>query len=393
MQSEDATLPRDHGPVPVLALTKSTGGIALYHKALVAGLSAQEFSIHTLCLSDNAEAYASDLRGLGQGAEAVAMARYRLDPLGDLAVYRFGLGVARRMGARIILCHGSKPGFIGRAIGWRLGIPAVYCQASTPFLPRVQGLRAPFYLMLEYLARGFGGRIVALTETARRISLAHRLASPQSISVIRTGIDAKSFSPQGRKAAIRARLGLPDAATVILWMGRFERQKAPDLFLEALARVMPGRGELHVLMVGEGSQAADLNARCKALPDAARLHILPWQAEPDQMMEASDILCLSSRWEGLPLVLIEAMAMGLAPVSTAVDGCAEVIEAGRNGWLVPPEDAGALAEALAQAADDGAARACVAAAARARVTRDFSQDRMLGDWRALLLELDGRRVS
>ncbi len=379
-------------PMPVLALTKSTGGLAVYHRSLVAGLSADEFAIHTLCLSDNAAEFATELAALGHTAEAVPMARYRIDLRGDLRVARHLVQVARACGARVILCHGSKAGLIGRAVGWAIGIPVVYCQASLPFLRRVQGRKAVAYRLIERAARLFGGHVVALTEEAQSMSLRYGIARLGRISVIRTGIDVNRFAASGRRAAVRARLGITGTAPVVLWMGRFEAQKAPEVFLDAAEILCSRMLDAEVIFVGEGVQATELATRIAAGPYGRRIRLLPWQADPASLMEATDVLCLSSRWEGLPLVLLEAMAIGAVPVSTAVDGCAEVIEEGISGRLVPADDPAALAEALIQTLSDRVRLAAMSAAAVGRVKRDFSAERMLGDWRRLLLNLAERTV-
>lgn len=377
-------------PIPVLALSKSTGGLAIYHRALVAGLSPDDFAIHTLCLSDNATAFAAELEGLGHTAEPVSMARYRVDPWGDLRVALHVAQVARERRTRVILCHGSKAGIIGRLVGWRLGIASVYCQASLPFLPRVQGRKATLYRLFERLARLLGGHIVALTEGARRTSLDYGVAAPDRISVIRTGIDTARFRARGRRLEERERLGISHKAPMVLWMGRFETQKAPEVFLEAAKLLCARMQEAQVVIVGEGSGQADLEAGIAASPFGDRIRLLPWQSDPAALMEAADVLCLSSRWEGLPLVLLEAMAIGAVPVSTAVDGCAEAIEDGKSGKLIPADRPADLAEALIEVLSDPARLAQMSAAAVDRVRRDFSQDRMMDEWTAKLAALAGQ---
>lgn len=375
--------------VPVLALTKSTGGIALYHQALVAGLDARRFAIHTLCLSENAEEYANALRASGQTAETFAMARYKIDIMGDLRVMRRAVAAARQIGAKVVLCHGSKPGMIGRAVGWWLGIPTVYCQASLPFLTRVQGRKAPVYRVMERVARVFRGHIVCLTDGARRATLEHGLTPPDRVSVIKTGIDTQRFRPTGERAAVLAELGLDPAKPVVGWIGRFEPQKAPDVFIEAALRLLALHPTVQIVMAGEGRQKDQIAARVAASGQGARIHLLPWQTNPARLMQAFDIFTLSSRWEGLPLVLLETMALGCVPVSTHVDGCAEVVAPGQGGWLVPPDDPAALAAALAEALSDPVRLAAMSQKVRAHVAAHFDKTRMLDEWAALLTRLAG----
>jgi len=379
-------------PLPVLALTKSTGGLASYHRTLVQGLSPAEFAIHTICLSDNAAAFAADLAALGHSAESLEMARYRIDPLGDLRVAGRVARVARARGVRVILAHGAKAGVIARAVGALLRVPVVECQASLPFLPRVQGRRARVYRLLLRAARVLGGHVVALSESARHESLAAGIVAADRITVIRSGIDTARFAPAGRRVAMRHALGVPPDAPLLLWLGRLERQKAPEVFLDLAERLTARLPKLQVVIAGSGSLGQGLADRIAASPARGRLRLLPWQADPAALLEAGDVLCLSSRWEGLPLSLLEAMAMGLVPVATAVDGVVEVIEDGISGRLVPPGDPAALEAALAEVLSDPPRRAELAAGAVQRVAQAFTARRMLDDWRRTLQALASGRA-
>lgn len=376
-------------PIPILALTKSTGGIALYHRALVAGLDPARFRIHTLCLSENGKSYADDLRAVGGSAETVAMERYRIDPFGDLRVYRAAVAAARRIGARVILSHGSKPGLIGRVAGWKLGVASVYCQASLPFLPRVQGRRSAVYGVIERLAGRLGGTIVCLSDGARDLTVGHGIAAARQCCVIKSGVDLARFAPTGRKAELRAALGLAPDRPVLGWIGRFEPQKAPEIFVAAAARVLAVLPDVQVVMAGEGRLKPELTAQIAAAGLTGRIRLLPWQADPAALMETFDVFALSSRWEGLPLILLETMAMGCVPVSTDVDGCAEVVRNGQDGYLVAAGDAEGLAGAVLSALADPERLQALSRAAQARVRESFDAGRMIAEWDALLTRQAG----
>lgn len=370
--------------ISILSLTKSTGGIAFYNRMLLAGLDPARFASHTICLSENAQSYAAEMQALGLGAEPVAMARYRLDPAGDLRVFARILAKARETRPDVILCHGSKAGVLGRAAGRIAGIPVVYCQASLPFLKRVQGAKAPAYWGLEFAARSLGGHMVALTEGARRETIAHRLFPADRIEVIHTGVDTETFRPRGRRDAAVAGFGLDPARPVVGWLGRFEPQKAPADHIAAVEIAARAHPAAQFVMAGEGRMKDEVAARIAGAGLTDRVRLLPWQAEPGRTLEGFDIYALSSRWEGLPITLLEAMAAGCAPVSTEVDGCGDVIEQGVSGFLTPPGDPPALGAALGALLGDPALRAAVSAAARQRIVARFERQAMLARWSSLL---------
>jgi glycosyltransferase involved in cell wall biosynthesis len=381
-------------PIRLLSLTKSTGGIAQYNRLLLSELAATGVESHTLCLSEGGDGYAAALRELGLGAEALPMERYRLDPLGDLRLFRRVLAIIRARRPDVVLCHGSKPGVIARAAGRIAGAPTVYCQASMPFLRRIQGAAAPLYWGIEVAARGTGGHLVALTASARETTIRRGVTSRARSSVISTGVDLDRFRDRGRRAETLSALGLDPARPVIGWLGRFEPQKAPADFAAALAILARDRPDLQTVVAGEGALRDDFAARVRAAGLERTTAILPWQSDMPRLLEAFDVFALTSLWEGLPMTLLEAMACGVAPVATAVDGSAEAIEDGVSGLLAPPGDPSAMAAAIGRLLGDPSLRARLSAGARARIETRYEKGLWLARWRLLLERLaDGAPVG
>ncbi len=371
-------------PLRILALTKSTGGLAFYNRALLLALDAARFESHTLCLSEGGARYAADLGALGLSAEPMAMARYRLDPLGDLRLLARVIATARARRPDVMVAHGAKAGVIARIAGIATGTPAIVRQASLPFLARVQGRRAPLYWALETATRPLGGHMVALTDAARRATIAHRVFPAARITVIHTGVDTTRFAPGGGRDAVVAGLGLDPARPVIGWVGRFEPQKAPFDFLDALGPLAAAHPGVQVVMAGEGRLQAEIGAAVAARGLGGVVRLLPWQTDMPRLLEGFDIYALSSRWEGLPITLLEAMAVGAAPVATAIDGAPDVIEPGVSGLLVPPADPVAMTAALGSLLADPPRRLAMGRAARARIEARFQTASMVRAWEDLL---------
>jgi glycosyltransferase involved in cell wall biosynthesis len=371
----------------LLVLSKSTGGLAAYNKALLAALDPARFDSHTLCLSENGAAYAAELAALGLSAESLAMARYRMDPVGDLRLVRRVLGILHERRPDVLLAHGSKAGVIARVVGAVAGTPAVYRQASLPFLVRVQGRRAPLYWALETASRPLGGHMVALTEGARRITAHYRVFPAERIAVIRTGVDLVRFRRRGLRDAVAAELGLDPTRPIVGWLGRMEPQKAPMDFVDAVALLAQRYPRLQVMMAGDGRLREQVAASIAARGLANVITLLPWQGDAARTLEAVDIYALSSRWEGLPITLLEALASGCAAVATGVDGCLDAIEDGVSGVLVPAADPLAMAAAIGRLLDDPAQRELMGTAARTRAEALFATDCMVGAWDALLTRL------
>src|SRR4029077_17140591 len=132
----------------------------------------------------------------------------------------------------------------------------------------------------------------------------------------------------------------------------------------AAAALIPSRPKAHVVIVGDGDQMDALKAQAAALGLAPRITFAGHPADRPALLGAIDVFAISSTYEGTPLALFEAMAAGKAIVSTAVDGCREVLEDGVTALLVPPRDPAGLATALGRLVDDALFRRALADRAR-----------------------------
>jgi glycosyltransferase involved in cell wall biosynthesis len=208
--------------------------------------------------------------------------------------------------------------------------------------------------------------------------------------VIHTGVDTALFRPDSSREWAKAELGLDPARPVVGWLGRMEVQKAPLDFIVAVAELCRRYPCLQVVMAGEGRLRDSVAAAVAACGLADQIRLLPWQQQPARMLAAVEIFVLSSRWEGLPITLLEAMACGCAPVATSVDGSADVIEDGVSGLLVPAGEPGAMAAAIAGLLDDAGGRLAMGAAARRRIETSFTSDGMVDAWQRLLWRVAAR---
>lgn len=195
----------------------------------------------------------------------------------------------------------------------------------------------------------------------------------ERIHVVPYGVDTERLRPNAsERRSVRAELGLSDQPLAAM-VARLDEQKGHDVFLEALADVE----RVHALIIGTGALADRLKANAAERGLADRVRFLGHRPDVPRLLQAADVLVLSSHDEGLPYVVLEAMAVGLPVVATRVGGLEEAVEDGRTGLLVPPGSAVALASALRWilgAADR--ARAC-GEAGRRRVVEAFQESDMV----------------
>ncbi|HEX6535558.1 MAG TPA: glycosyltransferase [Gemmatimonadaceae bacterium] len=217
--------------------------------------------------------------------------------------------------------------------------------------------------------------------------LAARGVDPGLIRTIPNAFDPDR--PRLARDAARRELGLaPDAGFVVGWVGRLSHEKGADVLLDALALV-PGEGApARAVIVGDGPEREALVERARLLGIAERVHWLGTIPDAARVFTGFDVFALSSRTEGIPIVLLEAMAARVPVVAARVGGVPDVVS-GREALLVSAEDPGGLAAALAAVRDEPSAALERAADARERLEREFSIAPWLARYEALYREVIG----
>ena len=210
---------------------------------------------------------------------------------------------------------------------------------------------------------------VAIAEEVR--ASIQRLYGYPDPPLIPNGIPTDEYAPDpDARAQWRQAHGIEPHATVLTHIGRFATQKNHALLVEAFAQVRAD-APLYLLLVGGGELENAVREQVAALGLESRVCFLGIRADVADILRASDAFVLSSRWEGNPMSVMEAMAAGLPVVSTAVGGVPELVREGETGLLVPSEDTGALAQAIQALVDNPARRQAMGAAARQHAIAHF----------------------
>lgn len=175
--------------------------------------------------------------------------------------------------------------------------------------------------------------------------------------VINNGIDQKKFDPQKNYKNIRAELGINEDQVLILFIARFTSHKQPLALINAFAKALTSNSEMHLLMVGDGDQKKEATELIDKLVLADKITLHSFRQDVPDILAAADIFVLPSLWEGLPIGLLEAMAMGKAVIASNVDGTCEVVQHNENGILIETDTlVASLASALAALSRDKATR-------------------------------------
>ena len=214
----------------------------------------------------------------------------------------------------------------------------------------------------------------AVADSHRAAGLGNRLTT------IANGVWPRA--PTRTRDALRREWGL-DRGPVLLMAGRFAAQKDHALMLEAMPAILAAQPRASLLVAGEGPLLWQIAAAVANAGLAGSVRLMGHRSDLPDLMAAADVLVLPSRFEGLPLVALEAMAAGLPIVASDAPGNAEMLEHGVSGWLTPAGDAGAFARGViaALAAPDRLAAAASVATERQRAL--YAADRMIDETAAV----------
>lgn len=303
----------------------------------------------------------------------------RLEPWKDL---RSALELARlfrRERYTIVHTHTSKAGFVGRLAARRAKVPlVVHTVHGFFFHENMPPLQRRVFEGIERVAARWTDLMFTQSLEDYHYVLSSGMLPAGRVRYLGNGIDVSLYDPArwndgGRRDAVRKQLvGEGDYIVALMVAFMIERKGHPYL-LEAVERLRPLHNRLRILLAGDGPLEPALRrfVRERGMDDVVRF--LGYRDDVPALMAASDLFVLPSLSEGMPRSVLEAMAMQLPVIASAIRGSREIVLDGRTGLLVPAGDSEALAGALEQLVRDDALRAEMGRAGRARVLEEFDE--------------------
>lgn len=319
-------------------------------------------------------------------------------PWRDLGALWHVYRLLRRVRPRIVHTHTAKAGTVGRlaSLLYNLtrGRSARARLVHTYHGHVLEGYfsrrsAAIFEGVERFLARWTDALVAISPQIRLELLEEHRIGRPDQFHLVPLGFDLAPFATVDAQARQQARvaLNLPAAATVVTSVGRLTSIKQPQLFLETARIVKDRYPDAVFLVAGDGELRPGLEALADKLGLTDSVRFLGWQRNLPIIYAATDVFLLTSRNEGTPVALIEAMAAGVPGVSTDVGGVRDVISGPELGVLVPSGGAAALAEAVCALLDRPELRRQMGERGRQSVLERYSLDRLADDIAALYREL------
>jgi glycosyltransferase involved in cell wall biosynthesis len=373
------------GPIRILEFRSAEGAGGGPEKTILLGAAQSEpdrFAV-TVCYIRDARNTTDEIgaRARQLGVDYVEIRqRRRLDP----AVWRTTRHLVRERHIDIVHAHDYKTNLLALLLARTDGvIPLSTAHGWTGRSWREQFL----YYPIDKRLLGRFPLVIAVSGQIRR-DLLRTGARPERVRTVLNGIDHQAFRRRReREAEARTKLGIKPGELVIGGIGRLAPEKRFDVLLKAVALLRRQRPALQLLFAGEGPSRADLEGLAGQLGISSACRFLGHYGNIPELHHALDILVQSSIYEGTPNVVLEAMALETPIVATDAGGTAEIIEPGVHGLVVPPDDPGALVQAVEWTLADRQTTARRVKAARRRVEGELSFDTRMQTVEAIYEEL------
>lgn len=277
----------------------------------------------------------------------------------------------------ILHCHLVASNIFAKPIGRLCGVPLIFNHDHTNDDYRANDrLR----LALDRFSNRFATHILPVSDSCRRFLIEREGVPAHKITLIQNAIDLRKFSAgHGTRAEARSELGLPAGVPVVAGVGRLNPQKNFTLFIRVAAAILREKPDVHFLLAGDGPEEEALRRLARELGVQDRVHFSGYLSDTRRAYLAADVLLMPSLFEGLPMTLLEAMAMRVPVVASALDGIAEVIEDGRDGFLVTSGDAEQFRRKVCGLIGNPRLAAEIGDAASQKIARRFSAERMCSE--------------
>ena len=270
--------------------------------------------------------------------------------LADLAAFVELVRLFRRLHPTIVHTHSSKAGILGRWAAWCAGVPMIFHTIHGYGITPAQShwIRRAL-ILLERMTGWITTHWIAVAQADVEKGIEWGLFDRTQVSVVRPGIDPLPF--QGgidatTRDALRAQFGVGPAGYLVGTVACLKPQKAPEDFVAVAKRVCEAVPNAQFVLIGDGELRSRIESLIEVSGLRTRLHLAGWRRDIPTVMKIFDAFLLTSHWEGLPRVLLEARTIGLPVVATRVGGVEEVIVHGRHGWLSKAGDIAGLSAHL-----------------------------------------------
>ncbi len=363
------------------------GGGQSHVLQLASGLDRKQFDVSVAC-TDNGP-LTEQLRAIDVPVHPFAIAQFA-SPSTLHALVR----LLRERQIDIVHTHGGIAGLWGRLAAMVAQTPVrIHTLHGIHYLHYRSRIKRIAFIRLDRMLAGRTQKIICVSEADRQAGIAAGCFPADRAVLIRNGIPAPFLPVDFSLLRKREELGLPAAGVVIGTVGRLHVQKGQRRFLEAIHIVRQEMPNLVALLVGDGPMRSELQARTRELDLQNHVRFLGSRHDVPELIALMDVFVLSSEWEGMPLSLLEAMALERPVAAFAIPGVTEAIRDNESGALATPQDARSLARAIRSLLQDREQATRLAKKGRQIFFDHFQEQKMVRATAELYTRLYGAGVA
>jgi len=257
----------------------------------------------------------------------------------DIAAFFSLYKILKKIKPEIVHTHSSKAGILGRWAAFFAGVPVIiHTFHGFGFNDRQKPSVRAKYIWAEKMTAKISTALFAVSEKNVEKALSLGLCPPDKISVVHSGIDMKRWEGRLSREAAKKSFGIAANVPVVGMAACFKEQKAPLDFIEIAYRVKKLNPETKFIIVGDGVLREEIEKRIYKYRLGDDVTLAGWRPDIENVLPAFDVSVLTSLWEGLPRVSLEAGVCLIPQALSNVDGAPEIIEDGVTGYLVEPHD-------------------------------------------------------
>jgi glycosyltransferase involved in cell wall biosynthesis len=330
-----------------------------------------------------------DARGRGADVRILPNLVREISPLKDLAMLVQLSRLLRRDRFDIVHTHCTKAGVLGRVAAKLAGVPhIVHTHHGWSFHDRMHPLRRRLFVAAERALALWTRPMISVSNKTTEVGLASGVGRREDYRLIRSGIPLNRFRPGGGRE-VRAALGIAEGDFVVGSVGRLAPQKNPVDFLRCAAMLLERHAGVTFVYVGDGPLRGEIEDAAADMGISDRVRLLGVRRDVPDLLRAMDVFILTSLWEGLPRVVLQALATGVPVVAYDTAGILEAVKDGQNGFLVPHGSVDAMVGHLDRLASDPGELEKLSTGAVDGFGREFTEDGMIEGLERLYGELVG----
>ena len=258
----------------------------------------------------------------------------------DLRIIPRLVKLLRKRKTHILHSHLFHANILGRIAGKIAGVPIIISTVH------ITELRRRHHLWLDRFTSGLVNTEICICEAVKEFTIREAKIPSEKLVSIPNGINLEKFDRQWDREGKRAELGIGSQTKVIGTVSRLSKQKGLEFLLRAVPGILRNVPDSVFIIVGDGELKPELRQLAEKLGIEKKIIFAGFRKDVLEVMNIFDVFVLSSLWEGMPLALLEAMALSKPIVATAVGGCRELVIDGENGFLVKPSEVSELSEAI-----------------------------------------------